>query len=80
MSLLPAKAHLSGIGLNQPVEQFQGCGLAASRRPDQGQGLAGLQVEGNAIDGALAAKGFRQIARRQKNDSFPVLARFGLSL
>ena len=63
LNLLPIYGNVALLGIVEPVEQANNCGLAGARAANQRHLLAGRHLEGNAVqDGRL----FRQIAEKNQ--------------
>src|SRR5690606_29110440 len=65
------EADVAAVGVVEADEEVGDRRLARSRRPDQGDGLARLDVEGDRLDAAtfrLVAGGVLQVGFRQVDD------------
>ncbi len=58
----PVDAHFAGRGRQLAEDAVEQRRLARAVRPDQAEDLAFAHVEGDAVDGADAAEGLRQVA------------------
>jgi hypothetical protein len=54
--VLPRQHDLAGVGLHEPGHHAEHRALAAARRPQEGQELAGRGVEGHLVDGEDGAE------------------------
>ena len=59
--LLVAEADAAGVGIDKARQRHQESRLARARRAEQGQELAGTNVDGDIVQSVLCAIGLGQV-------------------
>ncbi|MGY2996357.1 hypothetical protein ACVWWD_005164 [Mesorhizobium sp. URHB0026] len=64
--VLASNEDLAAVGMIKPGKNAQQGALAAARGADQGDELARFDIEADAVQNGIAAKGFVQAAKRER--------------